>query len=74
MEAAGIEPASDFDATDSTASACENQQTPCAANALHDCGMGCPCLTLLDAELHKVIVTWAQLPTNIKRAIVTLIE
>jgi hypothetical protein len=74
MEAAGIEPASEIDATNSAASGCENQETPSAANALHDSDSNCLNLASIDADLRVVIGAWGFLPHNIRQAIIMLVE
>src|SRR4051812_26140005 len=58
VEAAGIEPASRNDATDSAVSACENQSDSRAANALHCSGVNCPSLASFDTDLRVVIGAW----------------
>jgi hypothetical protein len=72
MEAAGIEPASDFDATG---------QLPCgrviceecrAANALQGPCSDCHWMAFLDADLQRIVAAWNGLPAAIKAAFVVL--
>jgi hypothetical protein len=72
VEAAGIEPASEIDATDSTASVCENQQPPRAANALHGSDANCLSLSLADSDLHFLITIWSGLSVEVREALVAL--
>jgi hypothetical protein len=74
MEAAGIESASDFDATDQLPCGCVFCEECRAANALHDDCSSCLNLTSADADLQRVVAAWVALPKVIRRAIVVLIE
>jgi hypothetical protein len=69
VEAAGIEPAGETDANNSTANVCENQPIPSAANALHDSDSNWLNLSSIDAALRAVIVAWDSLPQRIRQAI-----
>jgi hypothetical protein len=71
VEAAGIEPSSDFDTTENIICNCENCQQCRAAYALH-----CECfkshlLASIDADLHYVIEQWKLLDASTQRAIAT---
>lgn len=74
MKAAGIEPASGNDATDSLISGCENQQTPSAANALHLNDSNWLDLSSIDVTLRMIIDEWDVLPVNMQQAIQKLVE
>jgi hypothetical protein len=74
MEAGGIEPPRETDATDVCNCVCENLADPCAANALHSCGSNCHNLSLFDAELQLVILAWNRLPMPIRNAIMGLVH
>jgi hypothetical protein len=69
VEAAGIEPSSDFDATENSICDCENCQHCRAANALHLECFKLQYLALLDADLQLVIEVWDQLDGPTRRAI-----
>jgi hypothetical protein len=71
VEAAGIEPSFDIDATDSSVCDCENCQLCPAARALHlDCFKS-HFLASIDADLHYVIEQWERLDASTQRAIAT---
>lgn len=72
MEAAGIELASEDDATDSAVSSCENQQVPCAALALQYSDSNCLNLASVDADLQEVVTAWSDIPHSIRQAILVL--
>ena len=72
-EAAGIEPAGEIDATTSSTSACENQQTPSAANALHLNDSNWLDLSSIDVTLRMIIDEWDVLPVNMRQAIQKLV-
>jgi hypothetical protein len=72
VEAAGIEPAYEIDATNSAASGCENQETPTAANALHGSDSNCLNMALIDADLREVVLAWSGIPASVRQVIVTL--
>jgi len=74
MEAAGIEPASEINASNLPAVSCDNTQVPSAANALQHAGTSCRSEAPIDAALHKVIAAWNSLPHNIQQAIVMLAD
>jgi hypothetical protein len=69
VEAAGIEPSDDFDATENCICDCENCQQCRAARALHlDCFRS-HFLSSLDAELQRVIEGWEQLDATTRHEI-----
>jgi hypothetical protein len=69
VEAAGIEPASDFDGTTDDLCDCENCKQCRAANALHfECFKG-QFLASLDAELQVLIGDWVRLDDSTRKAI-----
>jgi hypothetical protein len=70
----GIEPAGESDASNSTASVCEKQEIPSAANTLHRSDTDCLSLALNDAALRNVVAAWNAIPDNIRRAIILLVE
>ncbi len=73
VEAAGIEPSDDFDATIDGLCDCENCQQCRAANALHlDCFKS-HFLASLDADLQRVIRAWALLPKRAQTAVLALV-
>jgi hypothetical protein len=72
LEAAGIEPACEIDATDSAISSCETQPAPRAANALHGSDSNCLRLSSLDADLQEIIAAWKNIARNIRQAILVL--
>jgi hypothetical protein len=74
MKAAGIEPTSANDATDSTASGCENQQTSSAALALQYSDSNWLNLSSIDVTLRMIIDEWDVLPVNMRQAIQKLVE
>ena len=74
MEAAGIEPASENDATDSIACSCENQPTPRAANVLHCSDSNCLIMASIDADLRNIVLAWNGIPENVRQAVVLLIR
>ncbi len=82
MEAAGIEPVSDFDVSENATSTCENCDDPCAARALHFSGTSGQSLSLDDttghcicaAELELVAHTWPQLPDYVRASILLLVK
>jgi hypothetical protein len=74
VEAAGIEPAFDFDAKADVPCDCENCQQCRAANALHLECLRSQCLALLDADLQSVILAWDGLNDTARRAINTYVQ
>ena len=73
MAGAGIEPASNSDATDILPCSCVNCQQCRAARALH---FGCPdwlSVASSDADLHRVISSWDALPQAIRTAVMAVI-
>jgi len=74
MEAAGIEPASADNATGSTPSGYENQQTTRAALALQIGDSNCLSLASIDADLRELVLAWSAIPKNVRQAIVVLIR
>lgn len=74
LEAGGIEPPLDSDATNNQPCGCEFCTDPCAANALHSCGSNCQFMATIDADLQSVIAAWERLPEAIRRAITGLVH
>jgi hypothetical protein len=74
VEDRGLEPQSDFDVTDDSASTSADSLHCCAARALHAGGAACHSLSSLDADLQSVIAAWDGLPTAIRTAITALVE
>jgi hypothetical protein len=86
VEAAGIEPASDSDATDIVCWGCDNCQAPCAARALHSSGTSGQSLTLNDAaghcqcafelgsETELIAQAWPHLPQHVRDSILLLVQ
>ena len=73
MEAAGIEPSDDFDATDSGLCDCENCRQCRAAYALHlECFKG-QFLASVDTDLRRVIAGWERLTDALRNAVMTLV-
>jgi len=73
VEAAGIEPASEIDVNDLSASACEKQAAPRALQ------MRCTAATLIVSVwpqspliLREVVLAWSVLPVSVKQAILVL--
>jgi hypothetical protein len=69
MEAAGIEPSTDFDATRNSICDCENCQQCRAANALHFECFKSQFLASLDINLQRLIECWEHLDTATHRTI-----
>jgi hypothetical protein len=74
MEAAGIEPADDSDATADSACDCEVCQECRAAYALHFECFKSRLLASFDADLQQLMNGWACLPEAIRAAIIALAE
>jgi hypothetical protein len=74
VEAAGIEPSDDFDASCRGICDCEHCRECRAANALHLECFKSHFLTSLDADLQRVIEGWARLPEEMRRAVLALVE
>jgi hypothetical protein len=74
LEAAGIEPSDDFDATENGECLCENCQGCRAENALHFECFKSHFLATLDADLQRVIEQWEKTPEAIKTAIIALMK
>ena len=74
MKAAGIEPASDFDATGKLRCGCVICEDCRAANALHGPCPDCRWMASLDADLQGIITVWNGLPAAIKAAFVVLVR
>jgi hypothetical protein len=74
VEDRGLEPLTDFDATDVGASTSADRLQDCAARALHPGGTACRSLSSLDADLQSVIAAWDDLPAAIRMAITALLE
>jgi len=73
MEAAGIEPASDFDATGKLPCGCVFCEECRAANALQSKRSTWLNMASLDADLHRVIASWPALPGPIRAAMMALV-
>jgi hypothetical protein len=73
VEAAGIEPGADFDATETRVCDCENCQLCRAAYALHLECFKCRYLATLDKDLQRVIRDWANLKPSVRSAICSLV-
>jgi hypothetical protein len=74
VEAAGIEPSDDFDASEISICDCENCQQCRAANALHEQCFKMRFLTTLDADLQRVIGAWGQLSDAMRIAMRAFVE
>jgi hypothetical protein len=74
MEAAGIEPASDFDVSADADCTCDFCQGWRAAMALQNEGSNCLDLAQLDADLQQVISAWDRLPQAIRKAVTALVN
>lgn len=74
MEAAGIEPSDDFDATKNSVCDCEKCQECRAAQALHGECFQSHYLASLDAELQRVLKVWKRLDASARLAVVTYSE
>lgn len=74
VEAAGIEPAENSDATTYSICTCEKCQERRAANALHLERLKSQLLASFDTDLQRVISQWNELPKAIRRAICALLE
>jgi hypothetical protein len=73
VEAAGIEPAKDYDATVVLPCGWVICEEYCAANALQIKGTEGPCLTNVDPDLQFIAESWTALSVAQKKAIVTLV-
>jgi hypothetical protein len=74
VEAAGIEPVDDFDATAEPLCDCENCQQCRAAYALHSECFKSHFLASLDTDLQNVIESWEGVPVAIRAAINALLK
>jgi hypothetical protein len=74
MEAAGIEPASDFDTTGQLPCGCVVCEECRAANALHCESSNCLSLASTDPNLQRVIAAWDTLSKAAKAAILALLD
>src|SRR5262245_14743947 len=74
VEAAGIEPSCDSDATDSSVCDCENCQQCRAANALHFECFKWQFLASLDARLRDLILAWDHTPDARRTAVASLVK
>ena len=72
MEAAGIEPAGDFDLTTEVVCDCVNCQEGRAAPALHSGRSAWLDLSSIDADLLSVVLAWEKISGPIRKAIVSL--
>ncbi len=73
LEAAGIEPSDDFDATADGLCDCENCQQCRAANALHGECLKSHLLASFDHDLQFVIAAWERSPETLRKAVATLL-
>jgi hypothetical protein len=73
VEAAGIEPALEFDATGKLPCGCVFCQECRAALALHSWRPQWLELAFDDADLQRVLDSWGLLPAAIRRAVLALI-
>jgi hypothetical protein len=73
MEAAGIEPASRYDASDEGVCFCESCLDHRAAVALHPGVAACLRASLIDIDLQSVVVAWGKLPETIRKKLLKLI-
>jgi hypothetical protein len=86
VEAAGIEPTSDFAVSEDATSICENCGEACAARALHSSGTSGQSLSPDDAAWHceraaelerqiaSVVQVWPHLPQYVRAAILLLVQ
>jgi hypothetical protein len=84
VEAAGIEPLSDLDATADNETTSIKQQDSSAAHALQGSGANWQALTPSDADRHedrgipaavaRIADSWPRLPPHVREAIVTLVD
>jgi hypothetical protein len=74
VEAAGIEPAIEFDATHSATGHWFEEAATLGANTVHGAGVGSHRLTPSDIRLQIVIERWDQISEETKLAIIRLIE
>jgi hypothetical protein len=72
MEAAGIEPASDSDATPNPQTVCISCPQCGAAYALHLKDTGWREVAVVDADLQAVLQAWGELPVENRKAILSL--
>jgi hypothetical protein len=72
VEAAGIEPGNDIDASVEGHCECEECQLCRAAHALHFECFKSRYLTPFEIDLHSLISNWQTLPNNIRTAIKAL--
>jgi hypothetical protein len=86
VEAAGIEPASDSDASENTTSIYEQCQGPRAASALHfsdtsgqslslfDSPERSECVAELEGQVDAIALAWPQLPQHVRESILLLVQ
>jgi len=74
VEAAGIEPNVDFDASGILPDCCVICNECRAAQALHSEFFKRHLLASLDADLQAVVVNWHSLPGTIRKAMMALFE
>jgi len=74
LEAAGVEPRDDFDASGYLPCGCVICDECRAARALHFSSSNWLDLSSLDADLQSVHAAWSSLPDAIRKAIIALVE
>ena len=74
VEAAGIEPAGETDASDSVTNSCENQEPSCAALALQNGDCNCLNSASIDADLRELLDSWDCLPVTAKTAVLAIVR
>jgi hypothetical protein len=74
MEAAGIEPAQEIDASDERLSNCVSEGESRAAPALHCGGANWLDLSSIDADLLSVVLAWGKISEPIRNCIVALVQ
>jgi hypothetical protein len=72
VEAAGIEPACDFDGKNERVCDCVNCEKCRAARALHSGRSNWLDLSSIDADLQSVVLGWEEISHPIRKAIVAL--
>jgi hypothetical protein len=70
----GFEPATEMEATALPAGTCDNEPSRCVALALQTSGTSCHQFSRVAPDLHTVIAAWQTLPTNVRGAILNLMD